>query len=134
MTKVFDLEIVTPQKTVYKGMVKSVTAMGTQGSFGILVDHAPFITELQTSILTIQDEKNATMHFALDKGFFEVVTNKVIVLTDMCVTKEEVNVAKMQEDKKSAEQALGKECTPEEKERAMAVLKRADTWLSLANK
>lgn len=134
MTKTFDLEIVTPLKTVFKGLVKSVTAMGTQGSFGVLVDHAPFITELQTGILTIEDDKNATLNFALDGGFFEVVANKVIILTDMCVTREEVNIAEMQEEKKSAEQALSKECTREEKERALAALKRADTWLSLARR
>ncbi len=57
MTKTFDLEIITPMKTVFKGLVKNITAMGTQGSFGILIDHAPFITELQTSILTIKDDE-----------------------------------------------------------------------------
>lgn len=134
MTKTFDLEIITPMKTVFKGLVKNITAMGTQGSFGILVDHAPFITELQTSILTIKDEKDSTVSFAIEGGFFEMVANKAIVLADSCVTKEEIDIVKVQEEKRSAEEALSKEEARGQKEHVMAKLKRAETWLSLANK
>jgi len=134
MAKEFDVEIITPERMVFQGKVQSVTAVGKQGAFGILVDHAPFITELQTSILSITEENDKTTDFALDGGFLEVVANKAVVLTDRCVTRDEVNVEQTEAEKKAAEDILVKETTSEERESAKASLKRSEIWLSLAGR
>lgn len=134
MAKTFQFEIVTPEKVVYCGTVQNVSASGTQGAFSILADHAPFITELKTSILTVQDTHNKTVRFALDGGFFEVMANNVIVLTDTCVREGEVNVEKVQAEKALAEKTLAGAGTAEEKQKAQNALNRANTWLSLTNK
>lgn len=84
MAKTFKLEIVTPEKVVYSNDVQGVVANGTEGSFGVLVDHAPLITELQSGTLTVTDENNKTIEFELNGGFFEVSSNNVIVLTERC--------------------------------------------------
>ena len=41
------LEILTPDQTIYEGLVTSVTLPGTVGSFEILKDHAPIISTLE---------------------------------------------------------------------------------------
>lgn len=134
MAKTFKLEIITPEKVVYSNSVQSISADGTEGSFGVLADHAPLITELQTSILTVGDTNNKTIRFALDRGFLEVMANNVVVLTDACVTEGEVNVEKARAEKDTAEKTLSRGGSAEEKEKAMAILRRADTWLKLVNK
>lgn len=134
MAKTFKLEIITPEKVVYSNSVQSISADGTEGSFGVLADHAPLITELQTSILTVGDTNNKTIRFALDRGFLEVMANNVVVLTDACVTEGEVNVEKARAEKDTAEKTLSSGGNAEEKEKAMAILRRADTWLKLALK
>jgi F-type H+-transporting ATPase subunit epsilon len=106
MAKTFKLEIVTPERVVYSDTVQSISADGTEGAFGVLADHAPLITELRTSILTVNDANNKAVRFALDGGFLEVIANNVIVLTDACVAEGEVNVEKTRSDKESAEKAL----------------------------
>lgn len=133
MAKTFTFEIITPGKVVYSDSVQSVIADGTEGSFGVLADHAPLITEVQTSILTVTDGNNKTVRFAIDGGFLEVVANNVIVLTDTCLKEGEVDIEKARAEKDAAEKALTKVGNAEEKERAQAALKRADTWLKLAN-
>jgi F-type H+-transporting ATPase subunit epsilon len=134
MAKTFKFEIVTPEKVVYSDSVQSISADGTEGAFGVLADHAPLITELRTSILTVNDANNKTVQFALDGGFLEVIANNVIVLTDACVAEGEVNVEKTRADKESAEKTLSIGGSAEEKEKAQVNLKRANTWLKLVNK
>lgn len=134
MAKTFKLEIITPEKVVYTDMVQSISAEGTEGSFGVLADHAPLITELQTSILTVQDTSNKTIRFALDRGFLEVMANNVVVLTDACVKEGEVNIEKVRTEKDAAEKSLSGAVALEEKEKAQAIIRRANTWLKLANK
>lgn len=133
MAKTFKFEIVTPEKVVYSDVVQSISADGTEGAFGVLAGHAPMITELQTSILTAHDSNGKTLRFALDRGFLEIMTNTVVVLTDSCVTEDSVDVEKVRAEKDSAEKAIASGGSAEEKEKAQAALKRANTWLKLAN-
>ncbi|MFN3533289.1 MAG: ATP synthase F1 subunit epsilon [Candidatus Brocadia sp.] len=134
MAKTFKLEIITPEKVVYSDSVQSISADGTEGSFGVLADHAPLITELKTSILTVNDANNKTIRFALDGGFFEVMANNVVVLSDACVAEGDVNVEKARAEKDAAEKIISSGGSAEEKEKALAILRRVDTWLKLANK
>ncbi|HHT9159394.1 MAG: ATP synthase F1 subunit epsilon [Planctomycetes bacterium GWF2_39_10] len=134
MAKTFKIEVITPEKVVYDDTVQSITAEGTEGSFGVLADHASMIAELQTGILTISDVNNKTVRFALDGGFVEILANNVIVLTDTCTKEGEVDVEKAMAEKASAEKALLKVGSGVEKEKAKAALKRANTLLKLANK
>ena len=134
MAKTFKFEIVTPEKVVYSGDVQSISADGTEGSLGVLAGHAPLITELQTSILTATDANGKTFRFALDRGFLEVMANSVIVLTDSCVTEDAVDAEKARTEKDDAEKIIASAVSVEEKQKAQAILKRATTWLKLANK
>ncbi len=134
MAKTFKFEIVTPEKVVYNDVVQSISADGTEGAFGVLAGHAPLITELQTSILTAKDANGKTSRFALDRGFLEIMANNVVVLTDSCITEEAVDVEKARAEKDSAEKAIAAGGSAEEKEKAQAILKRANTWLKLASK
>jgi F-type H+-transporting ATPase subunit epsilon len=134
MAKTFKLEIITPEKVVYSDSVQSISADGTEGSFGILADHAPLITELKTSILTVNDANNRTIRLAIYRGFLEVMANNVVVLSDVCVKEGEVNVEKAHAEKDAAEKTLSGGGSAEEKEKALSILGRANTWLKLANK
>ena len=133
MAKTFNFEIVTPVRVVYNGVVQGISADGTEGSFGVLADHAPLVTELKTGIIMAEDSSGKTMHFAVEGGFLEVVANNVVVLTDTCITESEVDIEKARAEKDAAEKALTKVGSAEEKKMAQAALKRADTWLKLAN-
>jgi F-type H+-transporting ATPase subunit epsilon len=134
MANTFKCEIITPEKVVYSDSIRSVTAEGYDGSFGVLAGHAPLIAELQCGILTITDSNNQTLRFALDGGFFEVFDNSVVILTDMCAKEGEVDIEKVRAEKEVAEKTLSGARDGKERERAQASVKRADTWLRLANK
>ena len=48
----FQLTIISAEKRIYSGIVKSFTAPGIAGSFGVYPDHAPLITTLRKGTIT----------------------------------------------------------------------------------
>ncbi len=76
-----NLEIITPDKKVYAGVVESVILPGKTGEFQILKDHAPIVSTLAKGNLVIEaDGKTET--FVVDGGVVEVAKNKVLVLAE----------------------------------------------------
>ncbi len=82
MAKGLTLKVVTPESVYFEGSVEHVMAPGTLGYLGILKDHAPFLTTLESGKLTYRDEQGHTKAFGIQGGFLEVLKNRVLVLTD----------------------------------------------------
>ena len=51
MAGLFQLSILTPDRTVFEGQVQYVHAPGTEGYFGVLADHAALVTGLASGML-----------------------------------------------------------------------------------
>lgn len=75
------VDIVTPDKNIFSGEADSIVLPGTDGSFGILKDHAPLIATLQKGAveLSISSGKQS---FEINGGVVEVLKNKVIILAE----------------------------------------------------
>lgn len=76
------LEIITPDKKLYEGQVKSATFPGTEGSFGVLNNHMPFVSTLKAGSIIIIEDSNEKKEFAIKGGVAEIKHNTVIVLAD----------------------------------------------------
>ena len=76
-----NLEIITPDKTIFKGEVDLVQLPGIDGSFEILNNHAPLISALREGIIKIQKGKSEDF-FEVKAGVIEVLNNKVLVLAE----------------------------------------------------
>jgi F-type H+-transporting ATPase subunit epsilon len=76
------IEIITPDKKVFEGEIKSVRVPGKKGSFQVLKDHAPIISTLENgSVIMVDHEDNETV-FDINGGVIEVKANKIILLAD----------------------------------------------------
>ena len=76
------LEIITPDKKLFEGEVKSATFPGSEGSFGVLDNHAPMIATLRTGKVELTGTDNTKHEFTVKGGVVEVLKNKVIVLAE----------------------------------------------------
>ncbi len=74
------LEIITPDKKIYDGNVKSASFQGSDGSFGVLDNHAPLVANLIAGNIFLVEDNNNKLEFAIKGGIVEVLKNKVIVL------------------------------------------------------
>ena len=80
-TKHMKLEILTPDKKVFEGEVRSVTVPGTMGSFEVLKDHAPVISTLEDGKVIIRTDKDEETIF-IKGGVIEVLDNNIMVLAE----------------------------------------------------
>ncbi len=90
------LEIVTPEASIFRGEVESVTVPGVDGQFQMLNNHAPIVSLLQEGNVKIQgdlsfDEAYQDRFKSVDKttsilpiqsGTVELNDNKIIILVD----------------------------------------------------
>jgi F-type H+-transporting ATPase subunit epsilon len=75
------LEILTPEKTLYRGEVESITLPGTMGSFQILNNHAPIISSLTKGILSFT-AGDKIKELEVEDGFVEMHDNNVVVCVE----------------------------------------------------
>jgi F-type H+-transporting ATPase subunit epsilon len=76
------LEIITPDKRVFNGEIKSVRVPGKKGSFQVLKDHAPIISTLDKGPVFIVDLEGTEKIFEISGGVIEVKSNQIILLAD----------------------------------------------------
>ncbi len=77
-----NLEIITPDKKIFEGQVKSAVFPGSEGSFGLLNNHAAMIATLKSGTIELVEENNTNHAFEVKGGVVEVFNNKVIVLAE----------------------------------------------------
>jgi F-type H+-transporting ATPase subunit epsilon len=125
------LEIVTAEKLTYADDVNAVIAPGVEGELGILPHHARLMTILKPGELTIKKGAEET-YLAIGGGFLEVRPDKVIVLADAAERADDIDLARAEEARKRAEEALKIKGTPEDLAQAEAALRRALTRIKVA--
>jgi F-type H+-transporting ATPase subunit epsilon len=91
------LEIVSPEASLFKGEITSITVPGMEGSFQMLNNHAPIVSLLQAGNVSFIADKFAlskesannftkineqTYSLSISSGTVEMKDNKVIVLVD----------------------------------------------------
>ena len=76
------IEIITPDKKIYEGEIKSVRVPGKKGSFQVLKDHAPIISTLDGGPVRMIDDENNEVIYEISGGIIEVKANKIILLAD----------------------------------------------------
>jgi F-type H+-transporting ATPase subunit epsilon len=76
------IEIITPDKKVFEGEIKSVRVPGKKGNFQVLKDHAPIISTLDNGTVIMVDHDGNEMRYEISGGVVEVKANKIILLAD----------------------------------------------------
>lgn len=86
------LEIVSPEKTIFSGEAKSVYLPGSEGHFQVLNNHAPIVSTLRKGEILIDgvdnqesdflDFSNGKASLEIKSGVVEMKKNKLIILVD----------------------------------------------------
>ena len=79
------IEIITPDRKVFEGDIKSVRVPGKKGSFQVLKDHAPIISTLEKGPVIIVDQTGNETRFEIEGGVIEVKLNKIVLLADSVI-------------------------------------------------
>jgi F-type H+-transporting ATPase subunit epsilon len=105
MSDAFQLRLVTPRQAVVDQPVFEVTAPGTVGEFGVLPDHANFLSSLESGRLSFRDA-HGVKSYAVREGFAEVSDNVMTVLTDAAEPAGEIDSTRARADLQAADAEL----------------------------
>ena len=89
--KQFKLEIISPNEIVFEKEVELVIFPGSEGDFGILKNHMPFLTSLRVGIVYIYLEKKIIETFLVTGGIVEVSHNGCSLLTEEVINTNSVS-------------------------------------------
>lgn len=73
--------LVAPEREVFSGLVDQVDAPGVEGDFGVLPEHAPFMTALREGTVTVFDG-NSRRVFEVHGGFADVTPAGLTILAE----------------------------------------------------
>ncbi len=132
--KNFQLDIVTPARTVYSGEVQSVTAPGVVGQFQVLFNHAPLLSSIGIGEIKIVESDGPELHFATSGGFVEVKSNKTIMLAESAERSDEINIERAEKARSRAKERLETKERSIDSERARIALFRSINRLKIASK
>ena len=79
MSEKFNVEIISPDRSILKTETSEVIIPSYEGEMGILKDHIPLITFLRPGILRLIDDKDR--RFFVAEGTVEFSNNNLLILT-----------------------------------------------------
>jgi F-type H+-transporting ATPase subunit epsilon len=100
------VEVVSAEESIFSGPAKFVALPGEAGELGILPGHVPLITRIKPGAVRIEKADGGEEFVFVAGGILEVQPKVVTVLSDTAIRGKDLDEAKANEARKSAEEAL----------------------------
>jgi F-type H+-transporting ATPase subunit epsilon len=82
MANSFQLDVVSPEATVWSGEATIVIAKTPDGELGIMANHEPLMGSLVTGPVVIEAVDGTRTTIGVYGGFIQVLNNQVTLITD----------------------------------------------------
>jgi len=105
MPETMQLEIVTPSRKVLDAQVESVTLPGSEGELGVLPEHIPMVTTLDTGVLAYSSNGESRA-MAVHWGYAQVEADRVSVLAELAESSHEIDVDRAKQAEARARETL----------------------------
>ena len=113
MDSTLKLQIVTPDGIAFSDNVEMVTLPGSEGQPGVLPQHVPLMTQIVPGEIIVRQDGSDRL-YAVGEGLVEITSESVAILTDMAVAAEDIDAAKVEEERQRAEERLREKLSTEE--------------------
>ncbi len=103
--KLFEVEIITPDRVFYKGVADMLEFNTTDGEIGVYKDHIPLTTVLEPGVVVVHkdgEQKVAAVH----AGFAEILGEKVTLLAELAEWPDEIDVNRAEAARERAEERI----------------------------
>ena len=111
-------ELVAPERVLARSEVDMVVIPGAEGDFGVLPEHAPFLSLLRPGVISIWEADKVTGRVFVAGGFAEVNPMGCIVLAEHAERVEDISLPSAQQALKDAQEDLADKKDPGEAEKA----------------
>ena len=122
----FQLDIVTPEKTVYSGEIEHFQAPGVDGSFGVLARHQPLLAALGIGLVGLREADGTTERtLAISGGFANVSGDGATILAEAAEFDDEIDIERARAARERAQERLDNRTPDVDVERAQTALARS---------
>ncbi|MCB1160689.1 MAG: ATP synthase F1 subunit epsilon [Leptospiraceae bacterium] len=84
------IQVISPERVLFSGEADYIKLPGTEGSFGVMKNHAPMLASLDVGILEVK-KGSSVVKMVIDGGFVEVRANRVNVLANGGASKDKIS-------------------------------------------
>ncbi len=84
MSDKLHFSLVSPERELFAGEVDQVDAPGSEGQFGVLPGHAPFMATLKAGVVVVFDGEKRTRLF-VRSGFADVTPQGLTILAEEAI-------------------------------------------------
>ena len=98
MSEKLHFALVSPARELFANDVDHVIAPGIEGEFGVLANHAPFMTMLKDGIVKILNYNEKDKHFFLRGGFADVTQDGLTVLAEEVIDLSAVSASEIKSE------------------------------------
>ena len=131
-SKIFEVEIITPDRTFYKSEATMIEFNTAAGEIGVYKNHIPLTTVLAPGVVTIHKDGEDNVIAAVHSGFAEIMPEKVTLLAEVAEWPDEIDVERAEAAKKRAEERLASKAESVDVMRAELALRRALVRMDIA--
>ena len=132
MAEKVQFELVSPERLLMAQAVDMVVVPGTEGDFGVLPGHAPFISTVRPGVIDVHDSGGITDRIFVAGGFAEVTAERCTVLAEEAVRLKDLDPAQIESELKMLREELAAARDDVERQRLTVRLEVAEAKLALA--
>ena len=104
---IMQVDLVSSEEQIFTGEAEYIVAPGSEGEIGVYPRHIALISKLKPGLFRIKlPQSEIQLVYVISGGFLEVQGNKVTVLADVVERSENLDQAKLIEQKAQAEDKL----------------------------
>jgi F-type H+-transporting ATPase subunit epsilon len=130
----FQAEVLTPDGEIFNDEVEMVSTRTTDGSIGILANHARLLAMLDPTELRLYRSESEIVRFAQGEGYMQVGQNRALILVEEAHDPSALNPEELRERLSVAEREYEEADEGSEKRRlAQRTRRRLEAFLRIAS-
>ena len=98
MANKLHFSLVSPARELFSGEVDHVIAPGSEGEFGVLANHAPFMTTLKNGVVRVLEGNDVKMRIFVRGGFADVTPEGLTILAEEARMLDKLKVEDVQKE------------------------------------
>jgi F-type H+-transporting ATPase subunit epsilon len=122
MAELFQFELVSPERQLLSEQVAEVVVPSTEGEFGVLKNHSPFMATIKPGILKVLNEGGRWDEYFVRGGFADVASGGLTVLAEQAVLVKDISSEELDQQITDAEEDVADAKDDETKQRAEMTL------------
>ena len=127
-----EFELVSPEKLLLSEPVEMVVVPGEEGDFGVLHQHAPFISAVRPGVIKVHNGGKVTEQIFVSGGFAEVTPARCTVLAERAVAVADIDRGAAEQQLRDAREDLADEKDEHDRDQAERQVAVAEAMIAAA--